>query len=173
MRTLRIWGLGALMTLALGLLPPGLLAQEGQGTQETQGAQEEQEAQPPRTRPDPQALVFQREVFLYPQYQRRNPFIPLVGTGEGGPRFEELLLQGILFSPDPSQSVALFGNKTSLDSENGTDVPSSFRARRGQTIGNVKILEIQRTRVVVEVVEFGLTEQRIMELRRPGEGGSS
>ena len=32
--------------------------------------------------------------------------------------------------------------------------------------------EIHETRVVVEVEEFGLTEQRIMELQRPGQGGS-
>jgi hypothetical protein len=163
MKTLRTFCVGILACLSMGAIPAGLAAQET----------EEAPPPPQRPRPDTRDLVFEREVFSYPQYERRNPFVPLVGTEEGGPRFEELILQGILFSPDSDRSVALFGSRTSVSGEGANQTPQAFRARRGQTLGNVRILEIQRTRVVVEVVEFGLTEQRIMELRRPGEGGSS
>lgn len=132
-------------------------------------AQEVQEAPPPPP-PDSTELVFEREVFTYPQYERRNPFLPLVG-GENGPRFEDLVLKGVVFSSSPDRSVALFGLRSGVGE--GVPGPTAFRVRRGETLGNVRILEIQETRVVVEVVEFGLTEQRVMELQRLGQGGSS
>ena len=130
-----------------------------------------QETQPP-TRPgqssDTTTMVFEREVFVYPTYQRRNPFTPLLTGNEAGPRFEELRLIGVLFSSDPGKSVALFGPRVATEGPMQT-----YRVRRGDTLGNVRVLEIQRSSVVVEISEFGLTEQRIMELRRPGEGGLS
>jgi hypothetical protein len=125
---------------------------------------------PPQTTqgPDTTTLVFEREVFVYPTYQRRNPFTPLLTGDEAGPRFEELRLIGVLFSSDPAKSVALFGPRVASEGPMQT-----YRVRRGDTLGNIRVLEIQRSRVVVEVVEFGLTEQRIMELQRPGQGGLS
>ena len=47
---------------------------------------------------DSLTLAFEREVFVYPEYARRNPFKSLLG-GDEGPRFESLLLLGILWSP--------------------------------------------------------------------------
>ncbi|MBT8395354.1 MAG: hypothetical protein KJN92_00250, partial [Gemmatimonadetes bacterium] len=114
-------------------------------------------------------LVFEREAFFYPRYERRNPFLPLTAGDEFGPRFEEIELTGIIFSMDPRRSVAMFGVRAVPEA----DVPGarSYRVRRGDTLGNVRILEIQETRVVVLVEEFGMTEQRILELKRPGQGG--
>lgn len=114
-------------------------------------------------------LVFEREVFFYPRYERRNPFSPLLSGAESGPRFEEIHLIGIIYSADPSRSVAMFGLKTPPSGDAGG--AKSFRVRRGEQLGNVRVLEIQETRVVVQVEEFGMTEQRIMELPRPGQGG--
>ena len=51
--------------------------------------------------PDSTALVMEREVFQYPEYARRNPFAPLLSAEGGGPRFERLVLLGIMFSSDP------------------------------------------------------------------------
>jgi hypothetical protein len=126
----------------------------------------------PPERPDSLDLVFEREAFLYPRYERRNPFLPLTAGDEAGPRFEELLLTGIIFSTDSNRSVAMFGHRAAqgAQGEEGAGL-ASYRVRRGDTLGNVRILEIQQTRVVVRVDEFGLTEQRIMELQRPGQGG--
>lgn len=121
----------------------------------------------PQQPPGPQGadsteLVFEREVFSYPSFDRRNPFRPLVGAGDGGPRFEELRLLGILQSANPELSVALLGA--------GGD--ETFRVRQGQTLGNSRIVEIRRSSVIVDVTEFGLTEQRVLELQRPNSGGS-
>jgi hypothetical protein len=148
-----------------GLLPPAAQAQET----------------PPPIRPplrvNPENLVSEREVFYYPRYERRNPFAPLLIGDEAGPRFEEIQLMGIVFSSDPALSVALFGPKGGVTGLLGMAAQEAasltYRVRRGDRMGNVRILEIQRTRVVVEVEEFGLTEQRIMEVRRIGEGGLS
>jgi hypothetical protein len=121
--------------------------------------------------------VSKREVFFYPTYERRNPFAPLLMGDDAGPRFEEIELKMIIFDQDPARSVALFGLKGGVEDLQGNAareaVALNYRVRRGDRLGNLRILEIQRTRVVVEVEEFGLREQRIMELRRPGEGGLS
>jgi hypothetical protein len=114
-------------------------------------------------------LVFEREAFVYPLYERRNPFAPLLRGNESGPRIEEIKLIGIIYSSNPDLSVASFGPKTGQGGE-GSGV-QSYRVRRGDILGNVRILEIQETRVVVQIEEFGMTEQRIMELQRPGQGG--
>jgi hypothetical protein len=92
---------------------------------------------------------------------------------EQGPRFEEIQLTGILHSSDPNRSVAMFGMRMGQmeGAEQAGVALRSYRVRRGNTLGNVRILEIQPTRVVVLVEEFGLTEQRVLELPRPGEGG--
>lgn len=116
---------------------------------------------------EPAELVFEREVFDYPTYERRNPFRPLTGTAEG-PRFELIQLRGIIFSPDPRRSVALLGT-----GEAGTDGGQTRRIRVGESWGNVRVLEIHRDQIVVEVEEFGLTERRVLQLeRRRGQGGS-
>ena len=134
-------------------------------------AQDPQPDPPPRTPPDSVTLVFEREVFFYPQYQRRDPFSPLVSGDENGPRFEGLKLLGVIYSSEPNGSVALLGPRAEQ-----TEDPSAvrtYRVRRGDRVGNIRILQIQETRIVVEIEEFGMREQRIMELERPGEGGLS
>lgn len=165
---------------------------------------------PPPPRPDTTELVFDREVFNYPAFQRRNPFDPLVDDDEAGPRFEDLTLLGIIYSPDPDFSVALIAEGVSYD-EQGTlqvqqgrggveveeqegeaqateeeqegeaEAPTArdirgtgyrtYRVKAGEVIGNTRILEIQRMRVIVEVEEFGLTERRELRLRTPGATG--
>jgi hypothetical protein len=128
--------------------------------------------QPPP--PDTAALVFEREVFAYPTFERRNPFVRVLSGSEGGPRYEELQLIGIIFSSTPDLSVALFGPRGGTSGGGGGQrARRTFRVRLGDQLGNVRILEIQRTLVVVEVEEFGLTELREMEMQRPGQGGSS
>ena len=132
-------------------------------------AQETPPTPPPTQAPDSLDLVFEREAFFYPRYDRRNPFLPLTAGDEFGPRFEEIDLTGIIFSANTERSVAMFGLRATQDGDGAGR--RSYRVRRGDTLGNVRILEIQETRVVVLVEEFGLTEQRILELKRPGQGG--
>lgn len=124
----------------------------------------------------PADLVFEREVFDYPSFQRRNPFLPLAASGEGGPRIEQVRLMGIIYSEDPGQSVAILGNSLVTISEDGSSVTVSeggeaWYMKEGQSIGNIRVIEIHQEQVVVEVEEFGLTEQRIMQLQTRLIGG--
>lgn len=125
---------------------------------------------PPVTRTDPVSLVFEREVFLYPQYERRNPFAPLLSGDDTGPRFEGLRLFSVIQSSNPESSVALLGPRNAGQGD-AEPTGQMYRVRRGDRLGNIRILQIQATRIVVDVEEFGLREQRIMELQRPGQGG--
>ncbi len=133
-----------------------------------------QEAPPPPPPPDTTELVFSREVFSYPTYERRNPFIPLISGDIAGPRFEELSLLGIVYFANPELSVALFGSgdRGAADPTGTAAASKIHRAHVGEVVGNMRVIEIQRTSVIVEVEDFGLTEQRIMELPRLGRGGS-
>jgi len=117
-------------------------------------------------------LVFEREVFQYPAFSRRNPFVPLEGAG-GELRFEQLSLIGIMYSSDPSASVAILSTGGVTVADDGTVAPvegDAYNAKVGQRIGNTTIREIQRDRVIVDVEEFGLTDRRTMVFisRRPG-----
>lgn len=148
---------------ALAIFLVGGLAAQQQPAQ--QGEEQPEQAQPIRI--DPGELVFEREVFSYPTFQRRNPFRPLVGS-EAGPRFEGMSVQGIVFtSEDPSQSMVLM-----RAGGGGETAAQTRRLRTGQTWGNVTVLEVRRREVLVEVQEFGITEQRVMRLPTPGQGGS-
>lgn len=125
----------------------------------------------------PTELVFEREVFSYPTYERRNPFRPLVGVQGSGPRFEQIRLRGIIWSVDPRSSVALFGMGTAgprgAAPADSSGVPTTARLRVGESWGNMRVVEIQRDRVVVSVEEFGLSERKVLELTRRRAGGGS
>lgn len=128
--------------------------------------------------PDPD-LVMRREVFRYPDYARRNPFAPLLRADGGGPRFERLVLLGIIFSVDGPSSIALFGEGSATTASTGAVSvvagARTYRLRVGESIGNTTILEIHKSQVVVGVDEFGQSERHTMELRRRtvGQGGPS
>ncbi len=132
--------------------------------------------EPPATQPPATELVFEREVFIYPTFQRRNPFRPLSGGTQGGPRFEQLRLVGVIYSDEPSASVAVIGTSTVEYSEDASTVTvqpgQSWYLKVGQSVGNIRVVEIHREQVVVEVEEFGLTEQKIMQLQTRRLGGT-
>ena len=158
-----------LFILAVGWLGPGGLA--GQVGQDTT-------AQSPG---DSLTLAFEREVFTYPDYARRNPFRSLLG-GDEGPRFESLLLLGILYSPFAGESIALFAEGTRSITPATASAPETYtvdltggtyRVREGAIIGNgnVTVRTIGLDQVAVDVAEFGLFETRIMLLPRATSGG--
>jgi hypothetical protein len=109
----------------------------------------------PGSQPEPK-LAFDREVFAYPAEGRRDPFRPLSGgPNSGGPLFADLALRGIIYSPDVRRSVALVmvgGKRT-------------YRLRRGDIIGNARVLEIQPLRVRFAVENFGTVRNEVLELR--------
>ena len=168
MRSLRAWSilLGAVL-----LLPTAVEAQQGQGNPpppvRTAAAADEERAE----------LTFEREVFSYPTFSRRNPFRPLLASEEGGPRWEGMRLEGIVYDADPRFSIAIVSSgRAGLRSQAQNAQPTGpigemARLRVGERWGNIRILEIRRDQVLIEVEEFGLTEQRTMRLPVRGEGG--
>ncbi len=132
---------------------------------------------PPGPPPGPPAeleLSSFREVFQYPAFARRNPFLPL-GSSDGEVRYEQLSLIGIIYSSDPSASVAVLSTGGVSIGDDGVVAGvegDAYNAKIGQRIGNTTIREIQRDRVVVDVEEFGLTERRTMVFISRRQGGS-
>jgi hypothetical protein len=155
-----------LFALTAGWLVPGALV--GQDTPTQLG--------------DSLALAFEREVFVYPEYSRRNPFKTLLTADGGGPRLENLLLLGILYSPFAGESIALFGEGTRSVNPSTPDAPetvtveltgATYRVREGATLGNLTVRSIERLQVTIELVEFGIMESRTLLLPRgtSGQGG--
>jgi hypothetical protein len=136
------------------------------------------EAQEPPPAEQPAAeteLVFEREVFEYPSFPRSNPFVPLSASDQGGPRYEQLTLTGIIWDPDPTYSVAVLSTgQVSVAPDGNVSVApgAAYNAKVGQRIGNTTIREIQRDRVVVDVEEFGLTDRRTMFIASRRQGGT-
>jgi len=136
-----------------------------------------QEAQP-RQQPDQVGteLVFQREHFEYPSFTRRNPFRPLVGAEDGGPRYEQLNLIGIMYSPDASASVAVVTTGGVAVAQDGTMSAvegDAYYLKVGESIGNTTIVEIRRDAVIVDVEVFDSVERNTMNFVSRRQGGSS
>ncbi len=86
-------------------------------------------------------------------FTRRNPFVAL--EAGGNLRFEQLSLIGIVYSPDPSASVAILSTGGVSVADDGTMSAvegDGYYAKVGERIGNVTIREIQRDRVIVTSV---------------------
>lgn len=105
-------------------------------------------------------LVFEREVFAYQRENRRDPFQPLTGL-ESGPLFDELRLQGIIYSDAPADSRALVVDAAGR----------RYRLRRGDTVGPATVIDIQPTRVIFSVSDFGQIRPEVLDLL-PIRGGA-
>ncbi len=112
-----------------------------------------------KSAPADEPLRLVREVFLYPTGSRRDPFESLADRDDLGPRFEELTLTGVIYNP-AGGSVAL------VVATNGR----RFRVRRGDVIGNARVLDIAPDRVLFAVETFGVVRQETLERKRKKEG---
>jgi hypothetical protein len=134
-----------------------------------------QEPQQPPARAGDTELVFEREVFQYPSFTRRNPFRPLAGAEGGGPRFEQLNLIGIMYSPDPSASVAIVSTGGVAVAEDGTMsaiAGDAYNLKVGDRIGNTTIVAIRRDAVDVDVEVFDTVERHTMNFVSRRQGGT-
>ena len=111
---------------------------------------------PPGTAANELTLVYDREVFTYEGGARRDPFRALTDANDMGPRFESLVLRGIIYSTGRQGSVVLLGDGDGR----------VFRARVGDVIGNSTVVEIGPLRVVLAVENFGSIRQEMLELQR-------
>lgn len=108
-----------------------------------------------------------REVFVYPGGDRRDPFERPLPATSAGARFEDLQLVGVIHSPDGRESVALISSGTANPAAAAAAGERTFRLRQGVVLGEMRVLQVEREYVIVEIRRFGIGEQRQLHLSRP------
>ena len=134
-------GLAALAVLLLAA--PGLRAQEGE---------------PDDTAPVEQAQTaprLERESFSYSGAGRRDPFKALQAGDELGPRFEDLELAGIIFSPQAGSVIVLVDRSTQR----------RYRVWEGDIVGGATLLDVTPDEAVFRVTVFGVSRQETLRLK--------
>jgi hypothetical protein len=107
----------------------------------------------------PEPEVHRREVCRYPAAGRPDPFLPLLSGDDMGVRAQDLRLLGIVYSPNPRQSVAVFALP---------DTTQRVRLRVGQRLGAITVVGIFPRRVDVREEEMGVSRVYSMEVPRAG-----
>ena len=158
--------LGPRLATAAAVLTPGWLAGQDRGAPPPVA----DDARPVSVQgvfePDDVEQTLDREVFVYLDDGRRDPFHPLLPGDSEDPRFEELRLMGLVLAPDSRQSVALVGVSRGEPSAPTSARQRMFRLREGAVLGDMTILRVEQEHVVVEVRRFGMREQLELHLHR-------
>ncbi|WP_419163191.1 hypothetical protein [Candidatus Palauibacter sp.] len=97
-----------------------------------------------------------REVFTYPAFGRRDPFQPLNIGEQGGPRFSDLRLSGVLFNPGLGSVATLTDRKTGR----------RYRAREDDVLGEARVVRIRAGEVDFEITNFGVSRSETLRVRR-------
>ena len=108
---------------------------------------------------DPQETVYRRERYVYPTDGRRNPFLSLLDVEDVGPQFENLDLVGVIFGGAYGSVATLIDRATE----------KRYRVRRGDVVGNARVVEIQPDAVVMQVTQFGVTRSETLRIRKEEE----
>ena len=123
-------------------------------------------------------MVYEREVFLYPGGERRNPFLPVADLSAGDPAVEDARLLGILHHPDVAYSLVVlhfpgeFGRTRGIpDSATGSQPGgTTARLRTGGAFGDVRIVRIHEDRVVIETDRPDGAGAKVIAIPRLGPG---
>lgn len=134
-------GLTAVALLFLSV--PGLKAQEGEGVPVSDADQ----VQATRT--------LERETFSYSAGGRRDPFRPLEAGDELGPRFEDLELSGIIYSPTAGSVIVLVDRSTQR----------RYRVWEGDIVGGAQLLDVTPNEAVFVVTVFGVSRRETLSLK--------
>lgn len=102
-----------------------------------------------------EAAVLEREVFEYPSTGRRDPFAPLSAGDELGPRFEDLGLSGIIYSPERGSIVVLVDRATLR----------RYRVWEGDVIGGARLVSVKQTEAEFLVTVFGVSRRDTLRLK--------
>jgi len=109
--------------------------------------------------PTPASTVYEREVFEYPSVGRRDPFLPLNAGEQIGPRFEDLLLSGVLHNPSVG-SVA-----TLTDQNSGR----RYRVREGDVLGEIRVAAIRANEADFVISSFGISRRETLRVKKDKE----
>jgi len=100
--------------------------------------------------------IYEREVFTYPAFDRRDPFQPLHLDTGAGPRFADLTLVGVLYTPQTG-SVAILTDRTT---------GRRYRARERDNIGAARVVQIRTEEVDFVITSFGVSRRETLRVRR-------
>lgn len=103
--------------------------------------------------------VYRRERFVYPLDGRRNPFLSLLQQDDAGPQFDNLDLMGVIYAGSLGSIATLVDRATD----------KRYRVRRGEILGNARVVEIRPDAVVFQVTELGLTRSETLRVRKEQE----
>jgi hypothetical protein len=110
-----------------------------------------------------EADLYRREVFVYQAGGRPDPFRPLLTGDDMGVKVADLRLVGIIHSPNPRASLAIF----TLPSDS-----TRQRLRVGQRLGAVTVVAIHPGRVEVREDALGVSRTYSLEMQRGRPAGS-
>ena len=96
-----------------------------------------------------------RESYEYGGTGRRDPFTPLSAGDELGPRFEDLGLSGIIFSPERGSIAVLVDRATQR----------RYRVWEGDMIGGARLLTVTEAEAEFLVTVFGVSRRDTLRLR--------
>jgi hypothetical protein len=96
-----------------------------------------------------------REVYSYDPGGRRDPFASLLRTGDLRPMLSDLRLVVILYDPTGRNSIAIMRDVSTKD---------QYRVKVGQTIGRMRVAQIQPKEVVFTIEEVGFSRQEPLAL---------
>jgi len=102
-------------------------------------------------------IEYRREVYNY-RGGARDPFQSLAATNDVGPQVSDLRVVSVLYDARGGRSVAVV-----RDIHN----PRSYRVRRGDQVGRLRVVQIRQYEVVFQVEEFGFERQETLRLSRP------
>jgi hypothetical protein len=96
-----------------------------------------------------------REVFSYDAGARRDPFISLMRSGDLRPMLSDLRLVAVLYDATGRNSIAVMRDQSNKD---------QYRVRVGQTLGRMRVMQIQPKQVVFTIEEVGFSRQEALAL---------
>lgn len=99
--------------------------------------------------------VLAREIFRYRAEGRRDPFEPLSAGSELGPRFEDLELAGIVFSPETG-SIAIMVDRATR---------RRYRVWEGDVVGGATLVRVRPSEVDFVVTAFGVSRSETLRLK--------
>lgn len=122
------------------------------------GANAKPKPKPRPALPDSATPVeYRREVFRY-SGGSRDPFESLITTRGVGPMLSDLHLVSIAYDARYGNSVAVV--RAAHDTR-------PMRLRRGDSVGQMRVIQIRQYEVVFQIEEFGYERQEVLTLRRP------
>jgi hypothetical protein len=124
------------------------------------------EATPQETGAEQSGEELVRETFSY-RSSGRDPFLPLSSMENVRPYVDDLRVTGITFDTRyPGNSVAVV-----RDTSTACVAGCRYTLRVGDEVGQVRVVEITATEVIVVREQFGREQQIVLQLRRQ-QGGT-